>query len=91
VLPEGTRAVIDLDSWRRPVVFDWLQTRGGVSQSEMLRTFNCGVGMVLCLAAADAQRACDLLACSGEHAWIIGHVEAATGAPAVRFDGGGAA
>jgi phosphoribosylformylglycinamidine cyclo-ligase len=87
-LPEGTRAVIDLDSWQRPKVFDWLQSNGGVADAEMLRTFNCGVGMVVCLPADRARQACDHLARAGEHAWTIGRIEAASGSPEVRFAGG---
>ena len=70
--------------------FDWLQTNGGVSGTEMLRTFNCGVGMVLCVAPQDAQRVCDLLAEGGEQAWIIGRIAATEGAPTVAFTAGGA-
>jgi phosphoribosylformylglycinamidine cyclo-ligase len=88
VLPRGTRARIDLDSWQRPAVFDWLQSLGGIGDSEMLRTFNCGVGMVVCVPAAEARRACDLLADAGEHAWPAGGIEAMEGAPGVVFTGG---
>jgi phosphoribosylformylglycinamidine cyclo-ligase len=90
VLPDGTRAVIDLDSWRRPAVFEWLRTKGGVAESEMLRTFNCGVGMVLCVAPDDAERACERLTESGEIAWRIGHIESASGPAVVVFTGGDA-
>ncbi|MCG6861280.1 MAG: phosphoribosylformylglycinamidine cyclo-ligase [Chromatiaceae bacterium] len=90
-LPPGTRARIDLDSWLRPAVFDWLQTNGRIEDAEMLRTFNCGVGMVVCVPAGDARRTCDLLARAGEQAWPIGLVEASPGAPEVVFTGGGAA
>lgn len=90
VLPRGVRAILDLNSWQRPAVFDWLQSRGGIRQSEMLRTFNCGVGMLLCLPAADARRTCDLLAKAGEHAWPIGRVEESEGDPEVVFAGGDA-
>lgn len=75
VLPAGTRAVIDPRSWSRPPIFDWLQTHGNIEDSEMYRTFNCGVGMVLALDAADAERALKLLEQSGETASIIGHIE----------------
>ncbi|MGA7979246.1 MAG: phosphoribosylformylglycinamidine cyclo-ligase [Chromatiaceae bacterium] len=85
VLPHGAQAVIDLASWRRPAVFDWLQTNGGVAETEMLRTFNCGVGMVLCVASDDAERACENLRQSGETAWPIGRVETAPGRPSVVF------
>jgi phosphoribosylformylglycinamidine cyclo-ligase len=90
VLPKGTRAIVNLDSWRRPQVFRWLQAKGAISDSEMLRTFNCGVGMVVCVPAVDAQRTCDLLAHAGERAWPIGHIETSTGEPEVMFTGAAA-
>ena len=88
ILPRGVRAVLDLGSWRRPAVFDWLQSRGGIRDTEMLRTFNCGVGMLVCVPAAEAGRACDLLAAAGEQAWPIGRIEQSEGAPEVVFTGG---
>ncbi len=89
VLPAGTRATIDLSSWRRPVVFDWLQQHGGVEQSEMLRTFNCGVGMVICVAAADAERALTALSATEEQAWVLGAIEPTAGEPHVVYQGEG--
>ena len=88
VLPPGTRAVIDLESWERPAVFGWLQSAGAIEESEMLRTFNCGVGMVVCVPAAETSRACDLLARAGEHAWPVGRIEASPGPPEVAYTGG---
>jgi len=88
VLPKGTRALIELNSWRLPAIFEWLQRSGGVASDEMLRTFNCGVGMVLCVDTTDAHRTCELLAERGEHAWIIGRVEASSGEPKVAYTGG---
>lgn len=85
VLPENTQAVIDRTSWQRPAVFDWLQNAGNIPEPEMLRTFNCGVGMVVCVAEADLTRAMQILQSAGETAWILGHIEAADGAPAVRI------
>jgi phosphoribosylformylglycinamidine cyclo-ligase len=75
VLPAGVRAVIDARAWKRPVIFDWLQEMGGIEDFEMYRTFNCGIGMVLVLDAADAEKALKLLAAAGETAAIIGHIE----------------
>jgi len=60
-------------------VFDWLQENGNVTDDEMYRTFNCGVGMVLCVAEADVEQTLATLAEQGENASIIGHIEAATG------------
>ncbi|GMR21030.1 MAG: phosphoribosylformylglycinamidine cyclo-ligase [Gammaproteobacteria bacterium] len=75
VLPRNTRAIIDARSWKQPVIFDWLQENGKIEPLEMYRTFNCGVGMVLALAAADTEKALKLLKAAGENAFIIGHVE----------------
>nr|WP_305792693.1 phosphoribosylformylglycinamidine cyclo-ligase [Sedimenticola hydrogenitrophicus] len=85
VLPQGTRAVIDGGSWERPAVFQWLQAQGNVVESEMLRTFNCGVGMVVCVAEGDADRAIALLQAQGESAWRLGRIEAHDGAPSVEL------
>lgn len=87
VLPEGVRAVVEIDSWERPPVFRWLQQAGNVPESEMLRTFNCGVGMVVCVAESDAGKALELLAEAGEQAWRLGRIEPASGAPRVEIVG----
>jgi len=76
VLPPGTRAQLDLTAWSRPAVFDWLQMQGGITAMEMLRTFNCGIGMIVCVAAEDADTALAQLQAAGETAWRIGHIEA---------------
>lgn len=90
VLPPHTSATIDLNSWRWPAVFDWLQTRGGISRKEMLRTFNCGVGMVVCVAREDAKSVLTHLHEQGETAWILGDIEATEGESQVVFSGSGA-
>jgi len=87
VLPAGTRAVVDTATWQRPMIFDWLQLQGNVADTEMFRTFNCGIGMVVCVAPADAPAALELLADRGEDARLIGHIEQAEGAPEVRLIG----
>jgi phosphoribosylformylglycinamidine cyclo-ligase len=74
VLPDNCKAVIDTKSWALPPVFKWLQTEGNVANREMYRTFNCGVGMILSVPAAQAQQALDHLSASGEQAWVIGHI-----------------
>jgi phosphoribosylformylglycinamidine cyclo-ligase len=74
VLPEHTEALIDLASWQRPPVFDWLQQQGNVDRDEMHRTFNCGVGMVICVAEEHAETALAQLGAAGETAWRIGSV-----------------
>ncbi|MCC5888715.1 MAG: phosphoribosylformylglycinamidine cyclo-ligase, partial [Gammaproteobacteria bacterium] len=63
---------VDLDSWTLPDVFAWLRAAGGIADLELLRTFNCGVGFVLCVAAEDADRALTELTAAGEHAWPLG-------------------
>ena len=72
-------AEIALDAWTRPVLFDWLQREGGVSDDEMLRTFNCGIGFVLVVAVGDADAAIEALDRSGERAMRIGKVIASRG------------
>lgn len=86
VLPQGTRAVIEAGSWERAEIFDWLQRQGQIEEEEMYRTFNCGVGMVLCVAPEDADRSIALLRTQNEAAWHLGHVEASPEAsPAVQI------
>lgn len=77
VLPASAKAVIDTDSWQRPAVFDWLQQNGNVEEEEMHRTFNCGVGMVLCIPAEHVDQALQILASEGEQAWVLGEITAA--------------
>lgn len=75
VLPENCKAVIDSNSWQWPAVFNWLQENGNVETSEMYRTFNCGVGMIIALPEDKADAAVALLNAEGEHAWIIGDIQ----------------
>ncbi len=56
VLPEGLGAKIDTSTWDRPPVFSWLQKSGGIEEAELLRTFNCGIGMVLVVSPEEATR-----------------------------------
>ena len=86
VLPQGTRAVVDTSSWRRPAVFDWIQETGGIADDEMWRTFNCGVGMLLVVAGDVARTLVSALDASGEHAWVIGRIEKGEEHPEVRFE-----
>jgi phosphoribosylformylglycinamidine cyclo-ligase len=76
-LPAGTRAVIDTDSWALPAVFTWLQQAGRVSDADLRRTFNCGVGMVLVVDPDDQRPALDALQRAGETAWVLGAIESA--------------
>ncbi|WP_036228902.1 phosphoribosylformylglycinamidine cyclo-ligase [Marinobacterium jannaschii] len=77
VLPDNAKAVIDINSWKMPAVFDWLQAQGNVDGREMYRTFNCGVGMIIAVPADKADEAMKMLSESGEDAWVIGQIEAA--------------
>lgn len=74
VLPEGLEVVLERRSWHRDPVFDWLQSTGHIQQSEMYRTFNCGIGMVAIVPPAHADAAVALLNSRGETAQIIGEV-----------------
>ncbi len=67
-------ALLDLDSWHRPAIFSWLAQAGNVVETEMLRTFNCGIGFVLCVAEDDVAAALATLEAAGETATLIGEV-----------------
>ena len=86
VLPQGTRAVVDSSSWRRPAVFDWIQDAGGVAEDEMWRTFNCGVGMLLVVAREASRAIVDALRETGEHAWVAGRIDAGEDPPEARIE-----
>jgi phosphoribosylformylglycinamidine cyclo-ligase len=76
VLPENVTAVIDKSAWTLPPLFQWLQKEGNVADDEMHRVFNCGIGMVVIVAAADADCAIAGLAASGETVYRLGRIEA---------------
>ncbi len=78
VLPKGTVAVIDTESWQLPAVFQWLKDAGGVARDEMYRTFNCGIGMVVCVPLEQLELTLDTLKAMGENAWQLGLIEAGT-------------
>ncbi|MFT7412805.1 MAG: phosphoribosylformylglycinamidine cyclo-ligase [Paraglaciecola sp.] len=75
VLPQGTKAVIDANTWQWPAIFNWLQEKGNVTTHEMYRTFNCGVGLMIALPSDKAAQAIKILNSLGENAWQIGHIE----------------
>ncbi|EPJ49495.1 MAG: phosphoribosylaminoimidazole synthetase [Osedax symbiont Rs1] len=88
VLPANSKAIIDKKSWQLPAVFKWLQSNGNVDSIEMYRTFNCGVGLVICVPSDQQQQAIDSLKASGENAWLIGKIAtAAAGEEQVEIDG----
>lgn len=74
VLPEGLACEIDLSSWTLPPVFRWLAETAAMSEAELLKTFNCGIGMVAVVAADRADAIADLLAAQGETVHRLGRV-----------------
>lgn len=85
VLSEGLHAQIDLESWPMPEIFQWLQKQGNVSQANMLTTFNCGIGMIVCVAAEDEIQTRETLEQAGETVFTIGEIIALNGKPAVHY------
>ena len=76
ILPGHLTARLERASWRLPPLFEWFRQQGNVADDEMLRVFNCGIGMVVIVAAEHARQAGDLLRAAGETAWRIGTVQA---------------
>jgi phosphoribosylformylglycinamidine cyclo-ligase len=85
VLPEGICARIDLAAVPVLPIFRWLAQAGRISQPEMLRTFNCGIGMIVVVAADQARAVATILQNAGEHVVTLGRLEA--GKREVAFDG----
>lgn len=86
VLPHGLAAEVDLSSWQLPPVFGWLKSTTGLDDAELLRTFNCGIGMVL---VVEAERVSDVLNClenNGENAIPIGKL-VESGPAGVQYSG----
>ena len=79
VLPDDLGAQIDLDSWELPGVFEWMADVGAISETEMLKTFNCGVGMILVVKADEAEALTKLLRQAGETVYPMGSVTETTG------------
>ena len=83
VLPDGVGAIVQRDTWTLPPVFQWLQSSGNIEDSEMLRTFNCGVGMILVTSPAEAPMALEKLQEWHINTWQIGEIS--EGAHGVQF------
>ncbi|PKO88619.1 MAG: phosphoribosylformylglycinamidine cyclo-ligase [Betaproteobacteria bacterium HGW-Betaproteobacteria-10] len=79
VLPENTVAELEKAAWPRPKLFDWMQAEGNVAENEMHRVFNCGIGLVIVVAAADADAALAELKAQGEAVYRIGSIRARQG------------
>ena len=84
-MPTDTEARVNVRSWQQPAVFEWLQRAGNIEATEMYRTFNCGLGMVLVVDAADADKALDILKTEGETAMRVGEIIPAAGTPSVEI------
>jgi phosphoribosylformylglycinamidine cyclo-ligase len=76
-LPDGLRARLDAKRWKAPPVFGWLAKAGNVPTDDMLRTFNCGLGMIVVTAAADAAKVAKALSDAGESVHEVGLIETA--------------
>ena len=76
VLPDGLECHIDPNAWHRPEIFRWLQSEGQVTNEEMWRTFNCGIGLIIIIAPENAPQAKALLEESGETVFHIGEIQA---------------
>lgn len=74
VLPSEFKAEINTQSWTRPAIFNWLQQQGDISADEMWRTFNCGIGMILCVPKSQSSKCINLLTQHGETAFEIGSI-----------------
>lgn len=85
VLPQNTYADLDCSTWTLSPVFEWLRQHGKVQQQEMLRTFNCGIGMILCVAPENVSRVLDALTNQGEAAFVVGSIKDGEGEPYVEF------
>lgn len=86
VLPEGLNAAIDLKSWEFPEIFQWLQQQGNISQADMLTTFNCGIGMIVCVDANDESETLAILKQQGEKVFSLGKVFSSSGKPEVIYN-----
>ncbi len=85
VLPDGLSAEIKLSSWELPGIFQWLQQQGNVSQADMLTTFNCGIGMIVCVAGEDERKTLETLSQLGEQAFSLGEIVEGADKPAVMY------
>ena len=87
VLPDSLAAVLDQSAFHLPPVFEWLQVEARLDDHEMLRTFNCGIGMVVIVAESDVSSVLASLGPLGDEAILIGTLRARDGDDAVRLEG----
>jgi phosphoribosylformylglycinamidine cyclo-ligase len=89
ILSAGVRARVDTQSWPRPEVFDWIARQGELPETELLRVFNCGIGMIVIVAQDSAVEVLDRLQGLGERGYRIGTIERKKeDEPAILFDPG---
>ena len=74
VLPENIMAILQKSAWEMPPLFHWLQQQGNITDSEMYRVFNCGIGMVIIIAQEHIETATEILKSAGETVWQIGTI-----------------
>jgi phosphoribosylformylglycinamidine cyclo-ligase len=84
VVPHGLEVILSAQTWQRPPVFDWLQKAGNIPNEEMYRTFNCGIGMTICVAAEHTDKALECLRAHGEQPVVIGEVRRGDGGVIIR-------
>ena len=74
IIPPNLEARIDRCAWKQPAIFQWLENNGNISRDEMLRTFNCGIGLILIVEKDDATLACNILKELGEEIFLVGEI-----------------
>ena len=87
VLPDGLSAIIDLEQFKLPPVMAWIRQQSSLDADEMLKTFNCGIGMVVICGADAGEAVISSLKANGEEASLIGKIEAREGTPSVTYKG----
>jgi phosphoribosylformylglycinamidine cyclo-ligase len=79
VLTPEVDALVNVSAWERPAIFSWLQEQGNVAEAEILRTFNCGIGMMVIVPASEVDNALQSLTSSGETAMVLGEIVSGSG------------
>jgi len=85
VLPQNVDADLPVLQWPMPPIFQWLRDEGGIARKEMYRTFNCGIGMIVCVPDSQRKRAIDVLEKRGETVHVLGEIIGGQGKPTVRL------
>jgi phosphoribosylformylglycinamidine cyclo-ligase len=85
VLPESCHAIVEEASWEWPALFTWMMETANIERSEMYRTFNCGVGMILVVNESDLEQSLQLLNDSGETAFLVGEIRDGTSEQQVQI------